>query len=556
MDAKTITWLGFEFHNYKYTAEDAKLNDFATYNAAMDLALNNYKLIIDWEAIDQSAYQTTINGLLASHTLPDSYCGSFFPTDTYDSVYKNGGFAAMDEVMEYAPETAPLYAEGGPLAFAKAWQMMEDGHWYTLRPGNNASTGIDLSNSTMKQRVPAGIARQYLLSIRQDWLNKLGLAMPSTTQEFRDALKMFQDEDVNGNGTPDECYVCHVGRNGVYSGVAQWFGLPYGNMVENPGTGKIEVAPIMPGYKPWLTYMHGLYEDTTILNNDGGSVWQYSVYCAGNYVSAFCVSSNAIWGAQTGDPDSDYEPMPLIQAVEGITPRFIAQEQVAGGVGFTFNSTCDLEAAGRMLDFLHSQEYYMLRAYGIEGVAYDLNDDGTITKYILEEDKDGYKAFGGLWVDFNAFPDCSIGNIWGLNGKVYDSIQDAIDADEPYTSDMRSEEEWKESVNYNGVGPSPARKTLEILAAFGEENLEPCCWYSFMTPMTSEEVEINAKYRTDLDTYLLELTTSCITGQFSVDEVDEKLQYAYDNLGLQECLDIAQARYNRFLVAMGMDPVE
>ena len=59
-----------------------------------------------------------------------------------------------------------------------------------------------------------------------------------------------------------------------------------------------------------------------------------------------------------------------------------------------------------------------------------------------------------------------------------------------------------------------------------------------------------------MDTYLLEMTTTAITGQISVDEIDEKLQYAYDTLGLQECLDVAQARYNRFLVAMGMDPVE
>ena len=85
VEAKTITWLGFEFHNYKYTAEEAK--DFETFKAYMDLALNKYNLVIDWEAIDQSAYQTTINGLLAADALPDSYCGSFFPEDVYNSVY-------------------------------------------------------------------------------------------------------------------------------------------------------------------------------------------------------------------------------------------------------------------------------------------------------------------------------------------------------------------------------------------------------------------------------------------------------------------------------------
>ena len=119
-----------------------------------------------------------------------------------------------------------------------------------------------------------------------------------------------------------------------------------------------------------------------------------------------------------------------------------------------------------------------------------------------------------------------------------------------------TEEEWKAAVNYNGTGHAPATKFLYYLSDLGQENFNPACWYSFLTPATTAEIEINSKYRTDLDTHLLEMTTSAITGQISVDEIDELLQYAYDNLGLQECIEVAQAKYNRFLVAMGMDPIE
>lgn len=554
VEAKTITWLGFEFHNYKYSALEAE--EFETFKAYMDLALNDYKLVIDWEAIDQSAYQTTINGLLASDALPDSYCGAFFPEDVYNSVYVNGGFAAMDDVLEYAPECAHLFAEGGPLAYAKAWMTMEDGNWYTMRPGNNSVNSIDLSNSTMKQRVPVQVHGPYGLAIRQDWLNKLGLAMPESPEEFHEALVQFNARDVNGDGAANERYVAHLGTTGIYAGTAQWWGLPSGAMIENPGTGVIEVPHLMEGYKPWLTYMRGLYDDLVLYNNDGGAMWQYSVYCAGNYVSAYTVMNDNLWATSTGDPDADYEPIPIIQAVDGIEPRFIAQEAVAGGVGFTFNSTCDLDAAGRFMDFLHSEKYFFLRNYGIEGVAWDWTDDGLIKKYTLGEDQDGYKGAGGLWLDFNAFPDAGIANVWGLNCTTYDSVQEALDAGECYTEKFMTAEEWKESVNYNGVGDSPATKFLQYINDYGEENFNPCAVYSFFTPSTSEEVLINSQYRTDLDTYLLEMTTMAITGQISVDEIDEKLQYAYDTLGFQECLDVAQARYNRFLVAMGMDPVE
>ncbi len=336
VEAKIIEWLGFEFHNYKYTADDADAKDFETLRAFEDLALSDYKLEIDWSTVDQSAYQTTINGLLASHALPDAYCGGFFPEDVYNSVYLNGGFAAMDKVLEYAPECAHLFAEGGPLAYAKAWMTMENGEWYTMRPGNNTATSMNLSTDTVKQRAPFQVHGAYALAIRQDWLNKLSLDMPQTKEEFQEALVQFREQDVNANGSQDERYVAHLGTGGVYAGVAQWFGLPYGNMVENPGTGVIETPYIMEGYKPWLSYMRGLYDDLVLYNNDGGAVWQYAVYCAGNYASAYAVMNDNLWATETGDPDSDYEPMPLIQAVDGIAPRYIMQEAVAGGVGFTF----------------------------------------------------------------------------------------------------------------------------------------------------------------------------------------------------------------------------
>lgn len=41
--------------------------------------------------------------------------------------------------------------------------------------------------------------------IRQDWLDKLGLAMPSTIDEYHDVLVAFRDQDPNGNGKRMKC---------------------------------------------------------------------------------------------------------------------------------------------------------------------------------------------------------------------------------------------------------------------------------------------------------------------------------------------------------------
>lgn len=46
-------------------------------------------------------------------------------------------------------------------------------------------------------------------NIRRDWLDALGLPMPTTTEEFRETLRAFQENDMNGNGRKDEVYAAN-----------------------------------------------------------------------------------------------------------------------------------------------------------------------------------------------------------------------------------------------------------------------------------------------------------------------------------------------------------
>ncbi len=40
---------------------------------------------------------------------------------------------------------------------------------------------------------------QYMTNINRTWLNTLGLEMPTTTEEFRNVLIAFRDQDPNQN---------------------------------------------------------------------------------------------------------------------------------------------------------------------------------------------------------------------------------------------------------------------------------------------------------------------------------------------------------------------
>ena len=45
---------------------------------------------------------------------------------------------------------------------------------------------------------------KYKLWINQTWLDKLDMELPTTTEEFKEMLIRFRDEDPNGNGEKDE----------------------------------------------------------------------------------------------------------------------------------------------------------------------------------------------------------------------------------------------------------------------------------------------------------------------------------------------------------------
>ena len=78
---------------------------------------------------------------------------------------------------------------------------------------------------------------------------------------------------------------------------------------------------------------------------------------------------------------------------------------------------------------------------------------------------------------------------------------------------------------------------------------------NFETMPTQEENDTIARLGTDLTTYLAEMTTGYITGSKSVDTYEADLAYAYDTLGMQEYVDAKQSQVDRYLVAMGRDPI-
>ena len=104
--------------------------------------------------------------------------------------------------------------------------------------------------------------------VRKDWLDKLGMPMPETIDDWYAMLQAFRDKDPNGNGKKDEVPF-----------TTMLYGLPLDSFKNGPSAfigawdttwgfyqdgGKVKYSPLVPQYKDFLTVMAKWYKEGLI----------------------------------------------------------------------------------------------------------------------------------------------------------------------------------------------------------------------------------------------------------------------------------------------------
>ena len=557
----TLTFMQQEGNIVTYT--EAIQADYATMHYLDEQALEQNNLVVERTAILEDAYATTLNAYLAGNILLDGFYSSsnYLPDDSFIQQVQAGRFAELDEVLTHSTGlAADLLSPGGEVTYIRALGLMEDGTWYRMGQPDGNGSYLDLDHDDVDYMNTWPLHTWYNLAIRKDWLDKCGLSMPQTTEEFKNALIAFQDNDCNGNGSRDERAFLGIGMaNGevIFSnGVAQWFGLPVSNFAMDPATGKVENAIEGEGYVPFVTYMKELYDAGVAYTNEGNA-WSYSVNVAANTASAHIQYPERMMQSScetaTGDPDAQYDQMPIIQAIEGIKPVIIGQSSTASNGGISFNAEANYDAIAAYLDFIYGETFYMTLMYGLEGYGYEFDADGNFVILTMTDQEEDY-SYGDCWhyLAYNFWPQIQIGWVWDPLQNVYSDFDEALENGEPYTWKFMTKEEFDEAnAAYNYDDSSPLEQYYHMITSIGLDNLSIKLNTTYSAPATVEESEISARYYTDLNTYLMELTTGYITGTKSIDSYESDIQYAYENLGLAEYVGAVQARVNRYLDAIG-----
>ena len=207
---------------------------------------------IEWIPIIEGNTTEKVATMLAGD-LPDVFLG--LVNDTMIQQNPSLFVQTEDLIEKYCPNIFATYEE-----HVDGWRTFltyPDGHMYGLIANYRANPNNGI-NGTMW--------------IRQDWLDNLGLAMPTTLAELEEVLKAFRDQDADGDGdTTDEIPWDWCQKH--YA--AKWYEVAhmFGSTLEGDGMfdivdGKITPAAKDDTFRATLEYMNYLCKEG-LLNIEG-----------------------------------------------------------------------------------------------------------------------------------------------------------------------------------------------------------------------------------------------------------------------------------------------
>ncbi|MGP3972403.1 ABC transporter substrate-binding protein, partial [Streptomyces sp. 6N223] len=161
-------------------------------NAFTDLIKDEFNITIEWQATtsDATTAKEKRQISLASGDLPDLYLMvPWIDQFTQVELLRYGGQGIIQPlnqlIDQYAPNIQDAFAETPEV---ERIATAPDGNIYGMPQWNDCYH----------------CSHGFKMWINQEWLDNLGLEMPTTTDEFREVLRAFKNDDPNGNGKSDE----------------------------------------------------------------------------------------------------------------------------------------------------------------------------------------------------------------------------------------------------------------------------------------------------------------------------------------------------------------
>ncbi|GHU58211.1 hypothetical protein FACS189444_1520 [Spirochaetia bacterium] len=220
------------------------------------------------------------------------------------------------------------------------------------------------------------------LFIRKDWLDKLGLPVPATPQQYYDTLVAFKEKDP-GNVGKDKVIPFTMTTDVRFSAgiIVDSFIDPYLSTRDRWINTLVDRYIMLPGYKEGYRFLNKMYnnglidkdfplyksEDTMLNLIKSGVVGSL----AGDWDKVYRENLAILTDLQKNIPGALYIPIDPMQSADGLTHKR-GSSNVGGLVTFIPATAKNPDAAMRYINWLARYENYHFLQFGNEGVNHQI----------------------------------------------------------------------------------------------------------------------------------------------------------------------------------------
>lgn len=437
---------------------------------------------VEWNGGE--TYLQQLNLRIAAGDMPDI----FSPWNGIESELIESG--ALLDLTDLLPEKAP-----------HLWESIPEEMW-----------------DAVKANDPTGKNRIYVIPqvlsygrngamIRQDWLDNLGLKMPTTQEEFVEVLRAFKNNDPNGNGAADEiptggrAEARWMGQLFGQYGIAMWEGFPQWDIYD----GEIKYSAVTQNMKDCLEWMadlyaEGLLDPETLLNDksawDGKinsgvvGIWEHLPQECYNY-------AENIYNGTGVKPEIAVLPAISAPGYEG----YYTKRQMNGGAFVVTNTENEekIDKIMKVLDAYGNQDMWMKFYNGVEGMHSKVVDGESVR---LPDDPATQQNL--VLVPYNSIA----------------TIDFQVNV---LSTQLTDDREWAVSQAIENV-----QKTQEYVKSFAGDGIPDSVY--------SDYPDIGNR------TLYIEYATKIITGEYSIDKFDEFVEKWYSSGG-EEVTELVKEWY-------------
>ena len=218
----------------------------------------------------------------------------------------------------------------------------------------------------------------YGLAIRKDWLDTVGMEVPTNMAEWFDVLMAFKSMDPNANGTFDEIPICMASSGWKYFLGA--YGIGDDPILDK--NGKVFYGYATPQYKDYLTEMNKWYNEELFSNwFKKATLLDREDVVTNNFAGAWKADadhfddddpSSYISTLRQTVPDAEFAACPWPKTVNGDLYCYSNIASFHRDTTIITTNCTNIEAACWLIDSMYSEEGSNLLSWGIEGESYEV----------------------------------------------------------------------------------------------------------------------------------------------------------------------------------------